>query len=100
VQKNLCAFPFFFDLDPSPFTLVSSSDPSSPSESPISTSSESLDLAEYCESPRCSDLLGVSSMEGVGIAAGKGDAGGRGRWLASVPKLALVGVVASSRIIC
>lgn len=34
------------------------------------------------------------------MAAGNGDAGGKGRWLASVPKLALVGVVASSRIIC
>lgn len=87
-----------FDLVPSAFKLPSS-DPSSPfSEAPISISSDPLDFAEYCESPRCRPGFAGSSFLGVVMAAGKGDAG-RGLWSAKAPKLALVGVVASSRCI-
>jgi hypothetical protein len=84
---------------PSALITLSSSEPSSPSSEspPISTSSESLDLFEYCESPRRGGSL-ASSFSGMEMVEGNGDAGS-GRWLARAPKLARVGVVASSRCI-
>src|SRR5277367_3141628 len=51
VHQNLCDFFFLVDCVPSALTLSSSSDPSCPSsESSISTSSESRDFVERCES--------------------------------------------------
>lgn len=80
---------------PSAFTLSSSEPSSSPSDSSISTSSESLDLFEYCESPLVRGFFSASVDSGTAMAAGNGSAG-NGRWLASAPNVALVGVVASS----
>jgi hypothetical protein len=63
----------------------------------MSTSSESLDLFEYCESPLARGFFSTSVDSGTAIAAGKGSAG-RGLWLARAlaPNVALVGVAASS----
>ena len=92
MQKKRWPF-FFFDADfESPFTL-SSSEPSRPSSSapPISTSCDSADWDERCESSRargCREGVAVSSRAGV-----SGEVG-RGRWPARPPKLLRVGVFA------
>ncbi len=57
-------------------------------------------MAEYCESPRDKPVCEGSSFVVVGTAGIKGDeAGGSGLWPAKEPKLALVGVIVSSRAI-
>jgi hypothetical protein len=78
VHQNLCDFFFLVDLVPSALTL-SSSDPSCPSsESSISTSSESRDFVERCESLRAGELVPASVVSGAETTVGNGDAG-RGR---------------------
>ena len=63
----------------------------------MSTSSELADLFEKLESPRSSGFLVFVASGGRSLEVN--GASGNGLWLASapVPKLALVGVVGSSR---
>lgn len=56
-----------------------------------------MDFVEYWESPRIKGFFSGSAVfSGTEIAVGKGETG-RGLWPDNAPKVALVGVVASSR---
>ena len=95
VQKNRCPFFFFEGLPVSGSTVSPSEPPSpSPSDSPISTSCDSSDWFDICESL----LFAVSSSysstgrEGEVKAFWKGEVGS-GRCPFTPAKLAVVGVV-------
>lgn len=81
-------------------TSVSSSPSWSPSSSPSSISISPLEFGEVeevcCEFVRTGIWLGSTT----GTLGGNSEGEGRGCWLAKPPKLALVGVFASSRLIC
>lgn len=101
VQKNFWPF-FFFVGRPSPSTLSLSDPPPppSPSESAISTSCESVEGAERCESSRWTVASRFSTFAGC-VEANvfwNGDVG-KGRCPLTPPKLALVGVVGADWVV-
>lgn len=93
VHQNLWPF-FFLDGRPSASTLSASEPISSSSSSSISTSCDSTDWVDLCESPRCaiSGLTVVSGFEGCENELAKGEVG-NGRWPVTPAKVALVGVL-------
>lgn len=91
VQKNRWDFFFFVDRVPSAATLSSSDPSSSPSESSISTSSESRDFIEYCALSRFAAFLNSEVL-----AADEGSPALESLCDGKAAKLDLVGVFASS----